>query len=114
MLPEGPAKKVTIYLNEDTRASVEPLWVSILAFLKKKHVARATVSRAEAGFGAHEQVHMAYSEYASAHRPLRLEFIDTPECVERLMPELSPMVTDGLITVQDIMVVKSVRKDRVR
>src|SRR5579875_2122177 len=108
MLPEGRAKKVTIYLNEDTRAHIEPLWVSILAFLKKKHVAGATVSRAEAGFGSHEELHMAYSEYAGAHRPLRLEFIDTPECVDRLLPELSAIVTDGLITLQDITVVKSV------
>jgi PII-like signaling protein len=64
------------------------------------------------GFGSHEQVHNPRSEYAGEHRPLRIEFIDTAERVEELLPTLYEMVTDGLIGVQDITVIKSVSKDR--
>lgn len=111
MLPRGSARKVTIYLNQDTRAHVEPLWSTILNFLRHKHVAGATLLRAEGGFGSHEQFHNPRSEYAGEHLPLRIEFVETIERVDELLPTLYEMVTDGLVTVQDLTVVKSVSKD---
>lgn len=114
MLPRGSAKKVTIYLNQDTRAHVEPLWSAILNFLRSRHVAGASLFWADMGFGSHEQMHNPRSEYAGEHRPLRIEFIDTAERVEELLPTLYEMVTDGLIAVQDITVIKSISKDRTR
>jgi PII-like signaling protein len=111
MLPRGNAKKVTIYLNQDTRAHAEPLWSTILSFLRHKHVAGATLLRADIGFGSHEQVHDPRSEYAGEHVPVRIEFVETVERVDELLPTLYEMVTDGLITVQDLTVIKSVSKD---
>jgi uncharacterized protein len=111
MLPKGGAKKVTIYLNQDTRIHAEPLWSAILGFLRHKHVAGATLLRAAAGFGTHEQLHNPQSEYVAEHSPVRIEFIDTPARVDELLPTLYDMVTDGLITVQDLTVVKAVAKD---
>jgi PII-like signaling protein len=111
MLPRGSARKVTIYLNQDTRAHVEPLWSTILSFLRHKHVAGATLLRADMGFGSHEQFHNPRSEYAGEHLPVRIEFIETLERVDELLPTLYEMVTDGLVTVQDVTVIKSVSKD---
>jgi PII-like signaling protein len=112
MLPKGSARKVTIYLNADTRHHVEPLWDVIFAFLKQKHVAGASVIRPELGFGSSGEVHDAHSEYVSNHLPIRVEFIETPERVDELLPALYEMVSDGLIEVQDTTVVKSVSKGR--
>jgi PII-like signaling protein len=112
MLPKGKAKKVTIYLNVDTRHHLEALWRTIFNFLKKKHVAGASVSHLLMGFGSHQEIHDASSEYTGHHLPVKIEFIDTPEKVDELLPSLYDMVTDGLIEVQDTTVVKSVRKDR--
>lgn len=112
MLPRGSAKQVTIYVNQDTRAHVEPLWSAILNFLRSRHVAGASLFWADTGFGSHAQMHNPTSEYAGEHRPLRIEFIDTAERVEALLPTLYEMVTDGLIAVHDITVIKSVSKDR--
>lgn len=111
MLPKGDAKKVVVYLNQDTRARLEPLWTAILEFLRHKHVAGATLFRADAGFGAHEMFHDPRSEYRSEHCPVRIEFVDTSEKVEEVLPTLYEMVTDGLITVQDLTVIKCVSKD---
>jgi len=111
MLPRGSARKVTIYLNQDTRAHVEPLWSTILSFLRHKHVAGATVLRADMGFGSHEQFHDPRSEYGGEHLPMRIEFVETIERVDELLPTLYEMVTDGLVTVQDVTVVKSASKD---
>ena len=111
MLPKGSAKKVTIYLNQDTRAHIEPLWSAVLGFLRHKHVAGATLVRADAGFGWHEQLHDPRSEYLAEHSPVRIEFIETPQHVDELLPTLYEMITDGLITVQDLTVVKCCAKD---
>jgi PII-like signaling protein len=111
MLAKGDAKKVTIYLNQDTRTHIEPLWSAVLGFLRHKRVAGATLIRADAGFGAHEQFHDPRSEYLAGHAPVRIEFVETPQRVDELLPALHDMVTDGLITVQDVTVVKSCAQD---
>jgi uncharacterized protein len=107
MLPKGSAKKVIIYVNEDTRHHVEPLWNVIFTFLRQKHVAGATVIRPELGFGSSGEVHDAGSEYVSSHLPIRVEFIESSDRVDELLPALYDMVTDGLIEVQDTTIVKS-------
>ncbi len=108
MLSKGPAKKVTVFLNEDTRHRLEPLWSAIFTFLRHKQVAGATVSRPKMGFGSHQQVHSTASEGSLEHLPVVVEFIESPERVEELLPTLYDMVTDGLIEVQDTNIVKSV------
>jgi PII-like signaling protein len=110
MLPSGVARKVTVYLNQDTRAHAVPLWSTILNFLRSRHVAGATVFWADMGFGSHGEFHNPHSEYAGEHRPVRIEFIETRARVEELTPTLCEMVTDGLIVVQDVEVIKAVSK----
>jgi PII-like signaling protein len=110
MLAKGAAKKVTIHLNEDTRHHIEPLWSVIFSFLKQKRVAGASVIRPVTGFGSHGQIHDATSEYAARHLPIRIEFVESADRVNELLPSLHEMVTDGLIEVTDTTVVKSSAK----
>ena len=107
MLSKGPAKKVCIYVNEDTRHNLVPLYEAILSFLIHKGVAGATAYNAMAGFGAQQVMHTAQVELLSEHLPIRIEFIESAEKVEEVLPTLYEMVTDGVIEVQDTTVVKS-------
>ncbi len=77
-----------------------------------KGVAGATATRALSGFGAHRVLHTPKIEVLADHLPIRIEFIDTVEKVDELLPTLYEMVTDGLIEVQDTTVVKAVTKDK--
>jgi PII-like signaling protein len=110
MLKKGPAKKVTIFINEDTQHHMTALHDSIMTFLMHKGVAGATATRAYAGFGAHQMLHTPKVEVLAQHLPIRIEFVDTPEKVEEVLPALYEMVSDGLIEVQDTTVVKLARK----
>lgn len=112
MLSKGMAKKVTIYLNEDTQHHMSPLYEAILTFLVHKGVAGATVTRALAGFGAHGLVHTPKIEALAEHLPVRLEFIESAEKVDELLPTLYEMVSDGLIDIQDTTVIKVANKDK--
>jgi PII-like signaling protein len=114
MLSKGSAKKVTIFLNVDTQHHFTTLYESILTFLMHKGVAGATATRALAGFGAHRLLHTPKVEMLAEHLPIRVEFIETAQKVEELLPALYDMVTDGLIEVQDTTVVKIAMKDKRR
>jgi PII-like signaling protein len=111
MLQKGPARKVTIYLNADTRHHLQPLWSAIFDYLHHKRVAGANVWVPHVGFGSHERVRRA--EAAEVPDPsIRIEFIDTAERVDEVLPTLYEMVTDGIIEVQDTTIVKAIRQDR--
>src|SRR5215471_9761472 len=112
MLKKGSAKKVTIYVNEDSRYHLQPLYEAILTYLMHKGVAGATASRAMAGFGPHQVMHTTKIEVLTEHLPIRIEFVDTGERVDELLPTLYAMVTDGLIEVQDTTVVKSAMQEQ--
>ena len=110
MLAKGAAKKVTIFINEDTRHHATALHDAIMTFLMHKGVAGATATRAFSGFGSHQRLHTPSIEVMAEHLPIRIEFVDTPEKVEEVLPTLYEMVADGLIEVQDTNVVKHTRK----
>ncbi|MGO9231233.1 MAG: DUF190 domain-containing protein [Bryobacteraceae bacterium] len=112
MLRKGTAKKVTVFVNEDTQHHFGSLCDAILAFLLHKGVSGATATRAMAGFGAHQVMHTTKIEVLTEHLPIRIEFIETAEKVDEIMPTLYDMVTDGVIEVQDTNVVKVASKDR--
>ena len=112
MLIKGTAKKVTIYINEDTQHHLGSLYESVLTYLLHKGVSGATATRALAGFGAHRVVHTPKIEALAEHLPIRVEFIETAEKVDEILPTLYEMVSDGLIEVQDTTVVKIATKDK--
>jgi PII-like signaling protein len=106
MLTKGPARRVMIFINEDARHHMRPLHDAIMTYLMHKGVAGATATRAYSGFGGHQTLHTPKIEALAEHLPLRIEFVDTPEKVEEVLPTLYEMVADGLIEVQDTTVVK--------
>jgi len=110
MLKQGPAKKVTIFLNEDTQHHLTALHGAIMTFLMHKGVSGATATRAYSGFGSHQVLHTPKIEVLAEHLPIRIEFVDSVEKVEEVLPTLCDMVSDGLIEVQDTTVVKMARK----
>src|SRR5947209_5799182 len=110
MLIKGPAKKVTIFINEDSQHHMMALHDSIMTFLMHKGVSGATATRAFSGFGAHHMLHTPQVEVLAQHLPIRIEFVESPEKLEEILPTLYEMVSDGLIEVQDTTVVKHATK----
>jgi PII-like signaling protein len=107
VLAPGPAKKVTIHLNEDTSSQTDFLSREIVSLLLRQGVAGATVIRPEAGFGSHHRLHTQEGGADTAqHMPLRIEFIDTAQNIETFLPRLRELVSDGLIEAQDTVILK--------
>jgi PII-like signaling protein len=110
MLTKGPAKKVTIFLNEDTQHLRTALHDSIMMFLMHKGVSGATGTRAFSDFGSHQMRHTPQIEVLAQHLPMRIEFVETGEKVDEILPTPYEMVSDGLIEVQDTAVIKHAHK----
>ena len=64
MLSKGPAKRVTVFVNEDTRHGTEPLWRAIFDLLVHKQAAGATVYTSLNGF--RESPPCPFTGYGSA------------------------------------------------
>lgn len=102
------AKRVCIYIGEQDKAEGKhvPLWEMILEFLRQEGAAGGSMFRGPAGFGVHNGLRIAPFTDVAPDLPVCVEWIDSPERVERLLPRVSRMVVAGLITVEDIGVVK--------
>jgi PII-like signaling protein len=111
MLQPGPAKKVTVYVNEDSRHRTTPLYEAILTYLLHKGVTGATASKALAGFGAHQLLHTAKIELLAEHLPVRIEFVESAAKMDEVLPGLYDLVGDGLIEIQDTTVVKAASEE---
>ena len=101
MLTPGPAQKVVIHLNEDTASGGDYLHLEIVSFLLSHGVSGATVLRGYSGFGAHHRLHTSGAPGSSGeHLPVRVEFLESAQTVENLMPGIIDLVVDGMIELQ--------------
>ena len=106
MLKAGPAKKVSIYVGEDHRYHGQSLYSAILDFLFYRGISGASVTRGVAGFGADHHLHTTRIEALTQDLPMKVEFIESPEKVEEVLPKLRELAGTGLIEIQDTTVIK--------
>ncbi len=106
MLTSGPAKKVAIYVAEDQQYHGNASYAAILEFLFFRAVSGATVTRGIAGFGADHHMHTTRLVDLATRLPIKVEFVETAQKIDELMPKLQAMVGTGLIEMHDTTIVK--------
>ena len=105
MLTSGKAVKVSIYLSDGAKHHGIPVYTSLLDFLFKNGVYGASVFKGVAGFGSTHRLHSAHILEISDHLPIKIEFIETREKVDAIMPELEKRISSGLIEVQETSII---------
>lgn len=110
MLTAGPGKKVGIYVAEDQQYHGNSAYAAILDFLFFHGVSGATVTRGIAGFGSDHHLHTTRLVDLATRLPIKVEFIETAEKVEALLPKLHEMAGSGLIEMHDTTIVKPAEK----
>jgi CBS domain-containing protein len=95
-----------IYLGESDHWRGRSLYLSILETLRNAGVAGATVTRGLAGYGAHSIIRVTTLETLSMDLPITITIVDTPSNIERALALVGPMVREGLITLEDVTIVK--------
>lgn len=100
------AQRLRIYIGESDRWRGKPLESALLETLRAEGMAGTTVFRGVAGFGAHSRIHTTSIEVLSIDLPVVIEAVDVPEKIGSVLEIIYPMVREGLITLEDVQIVK--------
>ncbi|NPV58750.1 MAG: DUF190 domain-containing protein [Actinobacteria bacterium] len=101
---EGEAKLLTVYIGEHDHYRHKPLYQAIVETLRERGLAGATVIRGIEGFGKSSRIHTAAILRLSEDLPIMIEVVDKAERIDAILPVIDEMVTEGLVTVQDVHV----------
>ena len=104
-IPEQ-GKLLRIFIGESDRWHHQPLYEAIVLKTRELGLAGATVLRGPMGFGANSRLHTAKILRLSMDLPMVIEIVDTDEKLQLLLPHLEEMVLEGLVTLEDVQVLK--------
>ena len=99
-------KLLRIYIGESDRWHHTPLYEAIVLKARELGLAGATVLRGPMGFGANSHLHTAKILRLSTDLPIVIEMVDVEGKINLLLPHLDEMVLEGLVTLEDVEVLK--------
>lgn len=102
---EGDRLLLRIFIGESNRHGGVPLYEAIVQRARQCGLAGATVLRGVEGFGAASRIHRASILRLSEDLPIVIEIVDGRERIESFLPELEPMIEDGMVTLEKVQVV---------
>ena len=103
---EGVLLRVFIGESDREKGRDRPLYEAIVQRAREAHLAGATVLRGPMGFGRHSRMHAAKLLELSTDLPVVIEIVDAQEKVESFIPVVDELVTEGLVTLEAVRVLK--------
>lgn len=104
----GRQQRLTVYIGEADRHGHTPLATEIVQRAHAAGLAGATVFRGVEGFGASNHIHTTRILTLSNDLPMVVVIVDSPESIAAFLPQLEELVTEGLVTLEDVEVVRYV------
>ncbi len=95
-----------IFIGESDRWHGKPLYEAIILRARELGVAGATMLRGMMGYGAASRIHTAKILRLSEDLPIGVEIVDSKERIESLLPMIDEMVQEGLVTLENVQVIK--------
>jgi len=95
-----------IFIGESDKHDGRPLYEQIVLKARELKLAGATVIRGIMGFGADSHMHTAKVLRLSEDLPVVIEIVDTRERLDKILPFLDESVKEGLITLENVRVIK--------
>lgn len=105
MRMDGDALLARIYIGEADHHDGRPLYQAIVAFLRERGIAGATVFRGIEGYGANARLHTTRLLRLSEDLPILIEVVDREATIRAILPELDDMIGDGMVTLERVEVV---------
>ena len=106
MKPPEDGLLLRVFIGESDRCEGRPLYEAIVYKARELNLAGATVLKGIMGFGADSRIHTTKVLRLSEDLPIVVEVVDTEEKINRLMPYLDEHVREGLITLEQIRVIR--------
>ncbi|GAB3407612.1 DUF190 domain-containing protein [Flindersiella endophytica] len=105
---QGPATRLTIFVGEDDTFHHKPLYSEIVHRAHAAGLAGASVLRGIEGYGASSRIHTTRLLSLSEDLPIAIVIVDTEEKVRDFLPQLDELVSEGLVIVDPVEVIRYV------
>ena len=109
---EGHQKRLTIFVGESDHHGHTPLATEIVQRAHRAGLAGASVFRGVEGYGASNHIHTTRILSLSDNLPIAIIIVDTDEAIQRFVPELDELITEGLVILDEVEVIKYVGRSR--
>jgi PII-like signaling protein len=111
MILQGRATRLTIFIKESDQWHRKPVYTEIVHRAHKSGLAGASVFRGIEGYGKSSHIHTQRILSLSEDLPCSIVIVDTDEKIQAFLPELDELVTEGLVMLDPVEVVKYVSRD---
>jgi uncharacterized protein len=109
---EGPAVRLTIFVGEDDVWHHKPLYHEIVHRAHGAGLAGASVLRGIEGYGASSRVHTTRLLSLSQDLPIAIVIVDQDDRIRAFLPQLDDLVTEGLVILDPVEVIRYVGRPR--
>ena len=103
---EGVLLRIFIGESDREPATGTPLYEAIVRRAKAAGLAGATVLKGPMGFGRHSRVHAARLLELSTDLPIVIEIVDSEAKVQAFLPQIDALVSEGLVTLEAVRILK--------
>jgi PII-like signaling protein len=111
-LPEdGVLLRIFIGESDLEPGTGRPLYEGLVRRAREARLAGATVLRGTMGFGRHSRVHTAKLFDLSGDLPIVIEVVDAETKIDAFLPTVDELVTEGLVTLEAVRIVKYASPD---
>jgi PII-like signaling protein len=100
------ALRLTVYVGEDDVWQHKPLHHEIVRRAKAAGLAGASVFRGVEGYGEHAQIHTTRLLSMSEDLPVAVVIVDDEQRVRAFADTLGELVTEGLVTLEPVEVIR--------
>lgn len=102
----GTALRMTVFISENDQFHHRPLYTEIVHRAHAAGLAGASVIRGCEGFGASSRIHTTRLLSLTESLPVLVIIVDRAERVREFLPQVEELVTRGLITLDEVEVVR--------
>ncbi|MFC7387870.1 DUF190 domain-containing protein [Sphaerisporangium rhizosphaerae] len=104
---QGPALRLSVFVGESDQWHHRPLYHEIVRRAHEAGLAGASVVRGIEGFGATSRIHTSRILSLSEDLPVVVIIVDAEERVRAFLPRLDELVTEGLVVLDQVEVIRS-------
>lgn len=109
---QGSALRLTIFVGEDDHWHHRPVYSEIVHRAHDAGLAGASVLRGVEGYGASSRIHTTRLLSLSEDLPMVVVLVDTEEKIRAFLPQLDELVTEGLVIIDPVEVIRYVGRER--